>query len=67
MRFGWSDELAELLIAEDQVPPSELASWISSPTAYRLPEESTDLDFARDLRSAADRRGKYPFGELRAS
>lgn len=67
MRFGWSDDLAELLIAQDQVPASELAAWIFAPTAHRLPEDTTDLEFARDLFGSSVRHDERPFEGLRAS
>lgn len=52
LEFAWSDDLAMLLVKEDGAEPSELSHWVSTPVAYRLPEEHSILTFARQLHEA---------------
>lgn len=47
MAWFWTDDLAHLLIARDDVSPAAVAHWISAPIAHRA--DSDALDVARTL------------------
>ncbi len=49
LEFVWSDDLAKLLVQEDGVEHSELSHWILTPVGYRLPDQISAVDFAREL------------------
>ncbi|MBT8199674.1 MAG: hypothetical protein KJO36_04070 [Acidimicrobiia bacterium] len=47
--FVWSDDLAKELEQHDGIEAGALDHWILSPVGYRLPDDTTVLNFAREL------------------
>jgi hypothetical protein len=49
LQFVWSDDLARLLIDEEEATPTEVADWMTTIVGYRLPDDRTPLQFALEL------------------
>lgn len=45
----WTDTLAQILVAADQVPAARVAEWIERPVAVRLADDGDAIALARAL------------------
>jgi hypothetical protein len=47
--WAWTDDLARLLIEQEDRRPEEFADWLSRPAAIRVPDDVEAIDAARDM------------------